>query len=145
MPTVFVSVMRQWNFLARREQAWQMCIRASFYYTYTGADGKNYAVLIIPFKDGYQNHKIKIKYFTDLNSGGLSVEAWLDKNNDQPKNLANDVKFLWKWFRYGDGPEWTDFTWDIDLRKEVNTSVTLGRKNAGIYNESTQMLSLIHI
>ena len=112
----------------------------SFYYTYTGADGKNYAVLIIPFKDGYQNHKIKIKYFTDLNRGGLSVEEWLDKNNDQPKNLANDVKFLWKWFRYGDGPEWTDFTWDIDLRKEVNTSVTLGRKNAGIYNESTQMM-----
>lgn len=113
-----------------------------FYYKYTdNADGKEYAVLIIPFKDTYQNHNVKIKYFTNINQHGMSVEEWMGQNNNESKNISNDAKFIWNRFVYGDGPGWDDFEWNVELNKDVSTKVEIGAKKAGSYDESTQMMS----
>lgn len=122
---------------------------APFYYTYTksvpGEDGgearnKTYAVLVIPFSGDYQNHKVKFKYFTEINRNGQTVEEWLGTQHGQTKTITNDAKFIWERFIYGAGPGWDDFTYSVNLEKQVGTNVTLGTKSSGRYEESTQQM-----
>lgn len=118
-----------------------------FYYVYE-KEQKHYAVLIVPFGSDYQNHKVQLKYYTNVWLGEtadgkpVTVDEWLHSHggNLPNKNITNDAKFIWDRFIYGNGPGWEDFTWNIDLNKSFDTTVNLGSKSAGTYDEQSQML-----
>lgn len=110
-----------------------------FYYKYSEG-GSTYAVLIIPFGSELQNQKLKLKYYTEVNIGNLSVDKWQEENSNGIKKLTNNAKFIWNRYTYGVGPGWNDFEYSADLNKEISDQVTLGTKSAGNYDETTRRM-----
>ncbi|MDD3360128.1 MAG: SpaA isopeptide-forming pilin-related protein [Hespellia sp.] len=108
---------------------------------------KQYAVLIIPFKEfaGTTEPKsMKIQYFTDMNLHGKTMDEFSeyvreDKENRNPE-IGNAVNLFWKNIEGGIGPGNRlpeSVTWD----KTVDTNVEALTKKAVAYNAQTQMLT----
>ena len=110
-----------------------------FYYTYEEG-GKTYAALIIPYGEELQNQRLKLKYYTNVNIGGMSVEEWQDQNSGGAITLTNDAKFLWNRYIYGNGPGWDDFSYEVDIKKDVTETISLGTKAAGSYDEAARLM-----
>lgn len=135
-------------------------IKTPFYYLYDSAtenplyiEGgtepkmKQYAVLIIPFKEfaGTTEPKsMKIQYFTDMNLHGMTMDEFSeyvreDKEHRNPE-IGNAVNLFWKNIEGGIGPGNRlpeSVTWD----KTVDTNVEALTKKAVAYNAQTQMLT----
>lgn len=110
-----------------------------FYYTYE-ENGKTYAVLIIPYGEELQNQRLKLKYYTNVNIGGMSVEEWQDQNSGGAITLTNNAKFLWNRYIYGNDQGGDDFNCEVDIKKDVTETISLGTKAAGSYDEATRLM-----
>lgn len=107
---------------------------------------KQMAVLVLPLgKDWVGTEKqeaLRVKYFTDLNLHGLSMDDYLVKvkdNADLNPEIKNKATLLWE-NKGGEGPD-PVLPDKVDWGKDVHSNVEALTKSGTSYNPSTQELT----
>lgn len=107
---------------------------------------KQMAVLVLPFDaaDGWTGTQtqqtLRVKYFTDLNLHGLSMDEYMEKvkdNEEMNPKITNLATLLWKNREGGTGPD-PHLPDKIDWDKQVNSNVKALTKTGVSYNPATQ-------
>ncbi|WP_133969285.1 MSCRAMM family protein [Eubacterium limosum] len=89
----------------------------------------NQYIMILPF-DNYQNGKVEIKYTTELKE---------QSNNNNDMKLSNEVKLIWQRYTYGPGIGESDFDFNIDISKEVDSNYDIVQKSGDFQENDGSM------